>query len=128
MTFLALYGTLRRGEPAFRRLGLGACLRFAGPCVIPGALYDLGDYPALLAEAGEVTGELYKVVDASVMQGLDAFEGVVPRRPAASLYLREQIRLLTPRVTAWVYVYNLAADRDKLDRSRRIQSGDWKKR
>lgn len=128
MDHLAVYGTLRRGEPAHRRFGLGAGLRFVGPCVIPGGLYDLGAYPALLEEDGVVAGDLYKVSDPALLASLDAFEGFLPKRPAASLYLRQAVRLLRPRVTAWVYVYNLAADRQKLDRSRRIASGDWKQR
>lgn len=127
MDFLALYGSLRAGEPAFRRLRLATGLRFLAPCVIPGRLYDLGAYPALVAEEGEVAGELYKVVDPTVIAELDAYEGFHPRAPGRSLYIRTGIRLIRPKTTAWVYVYNLARDREGLDRSRPIASGDWKK-
>lgn len=127
MQFLALYGSLRAGEAAFRRLNLAASLRLVGPCVIPGALYDLGAYPALVAEDGEVAGELYKVTDPAVVARLDDFEGFLPRAPARSRYQRTPVKLIRPKTIAWVYVYNLALDRDHLDRTRRIVSGDWKK-
>jgi len=127
MQFLALYGSLRAGEAAHGRLRLGAGLRLVGPCVIPGALYDLGDYPALLAEDGEVVGDLFKVVNLAAIGELDAYEGFLPRAPGRSLYIRTAIRLIQPRTIAWVYVYNLALDRDGLDRTRRIVSGDWTK-
>lgn len=127
MQLLALYGSLRAGEPAFRRLGLAGSLWFLAPCTISGRLYDLGDYPALVAEDGEVKGDLFKVVNPAVIQELDAYEGFLPRAPGRSLYQRLAVKLIRPRTTAWVYLYNLALDRDGLDRAHFIATGDWKK-
>jgi len=96
-------------------------LRYAGPCRIPGALYDLGAYPALLPGRGEAAGDLFEIVRLEALARLDAYEGCDPNRPAASLYRREAVRLLAPGgMVAWVYIYNRPAPS-----GRRIASGDW---
>lgn len=94
---LAVYGTLRRGFDVQAKLGVSGRLRFERPCVIPGRLIDLGDYPGLLPGDGRVPGELFGVLDPAVWPILDEYEG--------EEYERRRTDLLEPRVKAWVYVY-----------------------
>ena len=118
-SLIAVYGTLR--APAVRRrLGVEAVLRFRGRCRLPGRLYDLGDYPGLVAGDGTVQAELYALTDPRALARIDAFEDIVPGNPAASLYRRECWRMLAPDVEAWVYVYNRP-----VAGLRRVSGGDW---
>ena len=120
---IAVYGLLRAGESGFARFGLAEAFKPLGPCLIPGELWDLGDYPGLVAGAGEVVGELFEVVDASVMPTLDAFEDYWPDDPDRSRYDRIRVQLIGNERTAWVYVWRLS-----LDEAKPIASGDWFKR
>lgn len=94
----AFYGTLRRGGVGLERLGVSDAVRWLGPCVIPGALYRVSWYPALIAGPGRVTGDLFLVHDTVTVATLDAFEG--------SEYDRIEVRLATPDEDAWVYTWN----------------------
>lgn len=103
MTRLFLYGTLKRGGSNRRQL---AGQKFLGEAHTPPGytLYSLGDYPGLVAEAGDrqgVKGELWEVDDATLAR-LDEFEGV-----PEGLYRREVIPLIPPhariRVEAYFY-------------------------
>jgi gamma-glutamylcyclotransferase (GGCT)/AIG2-like uncharacterized protein YtfP len=114
---LALYGSLLRSLPQQRRLGFAKGLKLVGPCTIPGALYDLGRYPGLVAGEGRVRGELYRLRDAMTLARLDRFEGVA-LDPA--LFRRIRIRLIQPATEAWVYCYA----RPVLGRPR-VRSGCW---
>jgi gamma-glutamylcyclotransferase (GGCT)/AIG2-like uncharacterized protein YtfP len=120
---IAVYGLLRAGESGFARFGLANAFRPRGPCVIPGELWDLGRFPGLVAGAGEVVGELFELVDASVMPRLDAFEDYWPDDPDRSRYDRVKLQLAEPDRQAWVYVWRLG-----LQAATRIESGDWFKR
>lgn len=120
---IAVYGLLRAGESGFARFGLADAFRPLGPCVIPGALWDLGRFPGLVAGAGEVVGELFELVDAAVMPRLDAFEDYWPDDPDRSRYDRVQLQLIEPDRPAWVYIWRLG-----LETATRIESGDWFKR
>jgi gamma-glutamylcyclotransferase (GGCT)/AIG2-like uncharacterized protein YtfP len=96
---LAVYGTLMTGLALPQQPeGVEDALRLRGECRIPGRLYDLGHgYPALTAEEGSVAGELYEIVEPSVLDILDAYE--------PPPYERRLVRLVEPDVDAWVYVY-----------------------
>lgn len=143
--WLVVYGSLMRGLPAratafarddatggstapdlLDRLGAGAGLRRAGPCRVPGRLFDLGAYPALRpaeSEVDVVRGELHAIVDPAVVERLDRFEGYDPDDPAGSEYLRERVELIEPKgIVAWIYVYNHAPAP-----ARRVASGDWRR-
>lgn len=100
MPLLFAYGTLKRGcknhahLPARRYLGEAQ----TGP---GWALYDLGDYPGMVADAAgtePVRGELWEV-DETAWSQLDRFEGV-----DEGLYVREEIVLAGPAGTA-AYTY-----------------------
>lgn len=104
MTHLFVYGTLKRGCKNHRHL---AGQTFVGEArSVPGyRLYDLGDYPGVIAaptDMAGVTGEVWSVDDAALAH-LDEFEGV-----SEGLYRRERIRLLPPfdQVEAHTYLYN----------------------
>ena len=60
---IAFYGTLMRGFDAQKRLGVEGSLRFERSCRIPGALWDLGTYPALVEGEAETAGEIYEILD-----------------------------------------------------------------
>ena len=97
-------------------------LRFVGPCVLEGELFDLGAYPGMRLGKGRVVAELYALLDASVIEALDEFEGFDAARPRESLYLRERTTLTEPSgAHAWVYLYNAVPDA-----STRIIEGDWR--
>jgi gamma-glutamylcyclotransferase (GGCT)/AIG2-like uncharacterized protein YtfP len=103
---IVFYGLLRPGHGPFERFRLGDALEHAGPCRIRGVLHDLGPYPGLRPGAGAVHGHLYRIRNARVLRVLDAFEAYDSRRPRRSEYLRRPVRLLSPDLIAWVYVYN----------------------
>jgi gamma-glutamylcyclotransferase (GGCT)/AIG2-like uncharacterized protein YtfP len=119
---LAVYGSLRAGhELPDTPAALRPLLLDAGPCVIAGALFDLGSYPGLVAGEGRVAGELFELVDAArALALLDDYEGYRAADPEGSLYLRRRVVLLTPVMEAWVYVFNGTPDA-----AARIASGDW---
>ncbi len=120
---IAVYGLLRAGESGFARFGLAEAFKPIGPCLIPGELWDLGDYPGLVAGPGEVVGELFEIVDPGVMPTLDEFEDYWPNDPDRSRYDRVKVRLVGYDRSAWVYVWRLG-----LEDATPIASGDWFKR
>ncbi len=111
-----------RGLGAMETLGIGDRLRYAGPCVVAGELFDLGEYPGLRHGDGRVIAELYAILDIEVLEALDEFEGFRPADPRRSLYLRERCDLRAPEGRqAWLYLYNAVPDA-----SARIVEGDWR--
>jgi gamma-glutamylcyclotransferase (GGCT)/AIG2-like uncharacterized protein YtfP len=67
-----------------------------------------------------VQAELYEVVDRDAFQIMDRHERYDPTDMQGSLYLRRAVRLLEPKVDAWVYVYS----RDIAD-APEVAGGDW---
>ncbi|MCC6735823.1 MAG: gamma-glutamylcyclotransferase [Bauldia sp.] len=116
---LVLYGSLRRGEPAYGSHGLDRRLRFVMPCTIRGRLFDCGPYPAFVPGDGIVHGELFEAMDTSIVSDLDAFEEVDPANPAGGLYARELIAIEEGGY-AFVYRYN-----PPIEGLPEIVSGDW---
>lgn len=120
--WIALYGTLMRGLGGRAAAGVEERLRYVGPCVIRGELYDLGAYPGLRPGDGRVVAELHRVGSPDVFTLLDAFEGFAPGDPEGSLFVRERVPLVEPAGTsAWLYVYNR-----RPDARCRIPTGDWR--
>ncbi|MCR9096322.1 MAG: gamma-glutamylcyclotransferase [bacterium] len=121
--WVAVYGSLMRGLGAVEHLGITERLRFVGPCVLEGELFDLGDWPGMRPGNGRVVAEIHALLDPDVLPLLDAFEDFDPAAPRGSLYLRERVPLVEPvGATAWTYVYNRIPDA-----SARIPSGDWRR-
>ena len=120
--WIVLYGSLMRGLGAMDELGASERLRFVGPSIVTGELFDLDRYPGLRHGDGRVIAELYALLDVEVVRDLDEFEGYSASRPRESLYIREKVALIEPKgAEAWVYVYN-----EVPDASTRIIGGDWR--
>ncbi|HEY1378556.1 MAG TPA: gamma-glutamylcyclotransferase family protein [Gemmataceae bacterium] len=100
-----LYGTLL---PALVRGPIAAAvarLRPLGPATVPGRLYDLGPYPALVSDpagALRVAGELFQLpADAAdLLAELDEYEGTQYRRVATTAALPDG-----RSAACWVYEY-----------------------
>lgn len=121
--WVAVYGSLMRGLGGVERLEIGDRMRFIGPCLLEGELFDLGDWPGMRPGGGRIVGELHALLDPDVLRVLDAFEDYDPADPRGSLYLRERVPLIHPEGTsAWTYVYNRIPDA-----SARIPGGDWRR-
>ena len=118
---LAVYGELLSGLDAPQQQGLRQGLVLRGSCWIPGLLYDVGRYAALVPGAGQVLGELYEVTDPGLFEELDWFQTYDRGREPDPEYVRCLIPLIEPEIEAWVYMY----DRDPGD-APRVESGDWR--
>lgn len=105
---LFVYGTLNEPEALTRLLGSRERWREVGSGCVRGMLFDLGDYPGLVASESthdQVRGMVIELADPEIaLTRLDAYEGVHD-----GLYVRTEmpVRLEGGRsVNAWVYVYN----------------------
>ena len=92
MPLIFVYGTLKRGGSNHRQLDgqefVGTAQTIAGY-----RLFDLGDYPGMVAASGDrpgVTGEVWSV-DSDSLRRLDALEGV-----DQGLYQRVPVALQPP--------------------------------
>ncbi|MDX6665527.1 MAG: hypothetical protein QOG68_1733 [Solirubrobacteraceae bacterium] len=118
---LAVYGTLMSGQAYEGRPDVERLMRSVGACRIPGVLFSEGDYPWLVADEGEVAGELYEVPDPATLDLLDAYENEGRHtEDGAGNYARIRMRLLEPDVEAWVYVW------EGPPRGEPIDAGDWR--
>jgi len=100
MTRIFVYGTLKRGCKNHHHL---AGQTYVGEArTVPGfRLYDLGDYPGMVADPTDlegVTGELWDV-DAIALVHLDEFEGI-----AEGLYRRVVVSM-ADSTYAHTYLY-----------------------
>jgi gamma-glutamylcyclotransferase (GGCT)/AIG2-like uncharacterized protein YtfP len=123
--FLFVYGTLLQSDNEFAKY-LRQHSRFYSAGKIRGFLYDVGEYPALVADnkAGYVFGSLYSIENLEVLFQIDAYEGVGPDEEQPNLYTRMYIPVETEigPVDAWAYVYNLP-----VFGLSKIESGDYLK-
>lgn len=127
---LFVYGTLLSGLNNHHFLQGATCL---GSATLPGALFDLGDYPGLIVAGAlalplaPVMGELYEVKPAQWAQ-LDALEQFDPQSMSNSMYLRQWAEVTWLKTgaaqsqRAQVYVYNWPLT----DRPR-IENGDFRR-
>jgi len=114
-SIIAVYGTLRRGEP---NAALLAGARDLGVARVAGRLHEMPRtaerayaYPALVLDglegAGEVVVELYELGDPATLAVIDALEAFDPEDVAGSEYVRRLVDVLDgPVATAWIYEYN----------------------
>ena len=107
---LFIYGTLLPGLALHKAMQGARCI---GEATVPGRLFDLGPYPALVPGPGRVAGLLYAVSEAQLAR-LDALEEYDPTNPEGSLYLRQRLPAALAHgrgvCEAFVYVYNRAVD------------------
>jgi len=123
--YLFVYGTLMAAtrHPMAQRLARES--RLVGNGTIPGRLYDLGSYPALVETVegdGEVHGEVRALNNpAASLPWLDAYEGIVPGRDSEYERVARRVRLEDGgEVTALVYLYRAPVTGRRL-----IESGSW---
>lgn len=111
MQLIFVYGSLKRGYRLHHLLQAQPFIAEAHTCPLY-RLYDLGDYPGLVAadDGVAVFGEVY-CVDAVCLRQLDAAEGV-----AEGLYERRRVRLqgdlAAAAVDAWFYAQSCGGCRD----------------
>jgi gamma-glutamylcyclotransferase (GGCT)/AIG2-like uncharacterized protein YtfP len=112
-SYLYVYGSLKRGQPAHHRLADQELIQPAR--TLPRyRLYDRGPYPYLVHDPEHgvaVHGEIWKV-DAATLAHLDQYEGVPTE------YLRQEIALEDFPEPVWAYFYrgDVSAYRDCGDR------------
>lgn len=117
---LAVYGTLMGGQSYAGRPDVERLLRPVGPCRIRGRLYSEGDYPWLVEADGEVVGELCEVAVEGALEEIDAYEGEERHSGVgAGAYERRLVRLLSPDVEAYVYLWRGEP------RGEPLADGDW---
>ena len=114
-----VYGTLMKGM--LRHSVLEQDCEFICKGSVQGELYDLGNYPGLVAGEKTVYGEVYQAEDMlDVIQKLDLIEGSGGSDP---LFSRTIQKVNTEQGEKWAYVYHYA---QSLDSCIEIESGNWK--
>jgi len=135
--YLFVYGSLRPGWKVSKdipgatiaRRALQLQARHLGSAQVNGQLYDLGDYPGLrLEDSGHQTiGDLYEILDLSLLTTLDRYEGCDLLSPTPHEYRRIQVMLESKDIPfphpVWVYEWIL-----EQDDAQTIPGGDWLKR
>jgi gamma-glutamylcyclotransferase (GGCT)/AIG2-like uncharacterized protein YtfP len=101
--FLAVYGTLRRRSLFHRRPSLSPKLRFFCFGQLQGRLFCQRSFPAVVQGAGVVPVEVFLLLDPTVWDELDTYEGCDLAHEPSSLYYRRKVRLLQPSLIVWVY-------------------------
>src|ERR1041384_6448019 len=85
---IAVYGTLMKGFGGQESAGIEEEMKLLGPCILRGALYDLGEFPGLVTEEGIVAGELYELRGHAALLKLDKYEEFDATHPDKSLFVR----------------------------------------
>lgn len=117
--YIAFYGTLKRDEETPVHDVIKNDLIFISECIIPGKLYNLGKYPALEDGDRPIEGELYKLKNVRVLSELDRYEAIDDDDPNLPGFSRKAVKLVKPKLEAWVYYYNGKVNSHHLLRSNR---------
>ncbi len=129
---LFVYGTLRQANGGLMAQRLVTDATYVGDASVPGALYDLDRYPALVdcsEPEARVFGEVYAVRPDrrdDLLALLDQYEGYAADNRYSSLFERVEVPVRYEdgsEQTAWLYRYN-----HPVNEGRRITSGDWLQR
>ena len=109
--YLFVYGTLLvEGNPYAAYLSQHC--KFIKTGRFKGRLYDVGEYPAALADQSArlfVHGSIYLMDEPDkTLTHIDQYEGIAPNEPAPHEYVRVllPVETDTDAVTCWVYLYN----------------------
>lgn len=119
--YLFVYGTLRKGFDIPVKKQIINDVEWIGESEIPGALYDIGNYPGAVrsseTEAGSIKGEILKLNNPDkVLRILDEYEGINPHHQNTAEYFRAQESINLPdgqQVNAWIYWYNFPVEGKK---------------
>jgi gamma-glutamylcyclotransferase (GGCT)/AIG2-like uncharacterized protein YtfP len=115
--YLFAYGTLQPGFAPESMAALVARLTPVGEGFVRGVLYDLGEFPGAVLEAG-AAGRIYGTVlrlpeGRDVLPELDAYEGFELACPKASLFTRSTCSVQMTAggiLDCWIYGYNRPLD------------------
>jgi gamma-glutamylcyclotransferase (GGCT)/AIG2-like uncharacterized protein YtfP len=128
VSYLFVYGTLRNDarHSVARYLSHGA--RLVGTGYIQGRLYDLGEYPGAIPSTNardKIYGQVFEILDETLLNALDDYEGCGPHDSAPFEFRRERIPVFSTNLNvrnAWVYFYNWPVGKNPL-----IRTGDYLK-
>jgi gamma-glutamylcyclotransferase (GGCT)/AIG2-like uncharacterized protein YtfP len=101
--FLGVYGTLRRRSLFCRGPAISAKIRFFCFGHLRGRLFHQKGFPAVVQGSGIVPVEVFLVLDPTVWDELDSYEGCDPAHRQSSLFYRQKVRLLRPSLVVWAY-------------------------
>lgn len=101
--FLAAYGTLRRRSLFQRGTLVSRKLGFFGFGQLRGKLFRQKSYPAAVEGRGAIPVELFLILDNTVWNELDRYEGCDFAHESKSLFYRRRVRLLQPSLVVWAY-------------------------
>lgn len=130
-SYLFVYGTLRRRSKSKMHRLLERNASFVGEGSVPGKLYSLGHYPALVptqTTRSTVKGDIYKIGAGKLdllLAMLDEYEGCSDDDAEPHEYRRAKLEVSIDRgdtVSAWAYVLNRSPEGLNL-----IDSGDFLK-
>ncbi len=115
--YLFVYGTLRRDAAGSPHPLLAGAAQFVGAAQCRGRLYQVADYPGLVASGNPrdmVRGEVYELDESlALLPRLDDFEGCGPGFPRPTEFVRRSRAVWLDDgtiVAAWVYLYNRSTD------------------
>jgi gamma-glutamylcyclotransferase (GGCT)/AIG2-like uncharacterized protein YtfP len=101
--FLGVYGTLRRRSLFQRGPSISPKLRFFCFGHLRGSLFCHRSFPAVVPGPGIVPVEVFLVLDPTVWDELDRYEGCLLADEPSSPFYRQRVRLLRPALSVWVY-------------------------
>ena len=114
LSFLAVYGSLRRRSLARQGFFILRNLRFHTHGVARGLLFNQNGYPGVLEQPGLVRVEVYRVLSEEVWDVLDRDEGCRPSLGARALFYRKEVNLLRPGIRASIYFLGREIPRGKI--------------
>ncbi|HEX6591265.1 MAG TPA: gamma-glutamylcyclotransferase family protein [Moraxellaceae bacterium] len=121
-TWLFVYGTLRAGSGHAMQQQLATRAEWLQAAWVEGRLFRVSYYPGLVAGAGRVRGDLYRLPEAAALLAeLDAFEEI--RGEADDEYRRQLTAVQTADGQwrqAWVYWYQRP-----VAGLQEVRGGDW---
>ena len=111
--YLFVCGTLRPALASGEMKGLVDGLSNLGEGMLPGCLYDLGEYPGAVPDPrseSRIVGEVLDLPgDQRFLARLDDYEGIDPNDPDSGLFVRVKCEVTLAdgrKLDCWVYRYN----------------------